>query len=105
MELTGADRRTLRALGNTLKPTVFIGRDGVSDDVLEAIEAAHRGAELIKVKVLDTCTRHRKEVAGELESRSGSEFIQLLGRTVLLYRRHPDEPRISLPSHPLPGSD
>ncbi len=104
IQLTGADRRALRALGNALKPTVFVGKDGVSDEVLGALESAHRSAELIKLKVLDTCPIHRKEVGVDLADRSGSEVVQVLGRTILLYRRHPEEPRISLPSAPLPGT-
>jgi len=99
--LTGADRRALRALGNRLKPTVFVGKDGVSDEVLGAIDSAHHAAELVKLKVLDTCPLHRKEVGEELAARSASEVVQVLGRTVLLYRRHPEKPRISLPSAPL----
>jgi RNA-binding protein len=100
--LTGADRRVLRALGNALKPTVFVGKDGVSEEVLGAIDSAHRTAELVKLKVLDTCPLHRKEVGEELAGRSGSDVVQVLGRTVLLYRRDPEKPKISLPSAPLP---
>lgn len=103
MELTGADRRSLRGLGNRLEATVFVGKDGVSDAVLAAIDEAHHGAELVKVRVLDTCPLHRKEVAALLEERSGSHLVQLLGRTVLLYRRDPETPKIPLPSMPLPG--
>jgi RNA-binding protein len=101
MELTGADRRALRALGNRLEPVVFVGRDGVSSTVIGAIDEAHRRAELIKVKVLDTCTRSRKEVGDELGSCSESTLVQVLGRTVLLYRRDAEHPRISLPSRPV----
>jgi RNA-binding protein len=103
MELKGSDRRVLRGLGHELKPCVTIGKDGVSAHVLEAIDGAHASSELIKVKVLDTCAQDRHDVAEELQQRSGSEVVQLLGRTVLLYRRDPDEPRIALPSAPLPG--
>ncbi len=101
MELTGADRRALRALGNRLEPVVFVGREGISETVLGAIDEAHRHAELIKVKVLDTCAQPRKAVGAELESRSESTLVQVLGRTMLLYRRDPEKPRISLPSNPV----
>lgn len=103
MELTGADLRSLRALGNRLEVTVTVGKDGVSDAVLAALDEAHHGAELVKLRVLDTCPLHRKEVAAILRERSGSEMVQLLGRTVLLYRRDPEHPGISLPSMPLSG--
>ena len=101
MNLKGADRRVLRAMGHGLKPTVTIGKEGVSDAVLAAIDTAHASAELFKVKVLETCPQDRREVAEELEQRSDSAVVQVLGRTILLYRRNADEPRIGLPSYPL----
>ena len=88
-------------MGNTLSPVLFIGKEGVSEGVISAILEAHDHAELLKIRILDNCPLPRKEVARELESRSGSHLIQLLGRTVLLYRRHPETPKISLPSFPL----
>ena len=38
-----------------------------------------------------------KEVARDLAERSGTELIQVLGRTVLLWRRNDAEPKIELP--------
>jgi putative YhbY family RNA-binding protein len=101
MTLTGADKRALRALGNGLKATIYIGKQGVSEDILQAIVDAHEHAELIKLKVLDTCPLDRHEAAAALEERSGSQLVQVLGRTILLFRRHPKKPVISLPSSPL----
>jgi putative YhbY family RNA-binding protein len=101
MTLTGADKRALRALGNGLKATIYIGKQGVSEDILQAIADAHEHAELIKLKVLDTCPLDRHEAAAALEERSGSLLVQVLGRTILLFRRHPKKPLISLPSSPL----
>jgi len=101
MQLTGADKRVLRALGNGLKPVVYVGKEAVTPAILEAIDAAHHTAELIKLKVLDTCSVPRKEVAVELQEKSASYVVQVLGRTVLLYRRDPEKPRILLPSAPV----
>jgi RNA-binding protein len=100
MELKGSDRRALRGLGHGLKAVVTIGKDGVSPAVLEAIEAAHEGAELIKVKVLETCPLDRHEAADRVQALSSSEVVQVLGRMLLLYRRHPEHPVIALPSDP-----
>ena len=102
MELTGADKRTLRALGHHLEPLVFVGKEGVSESLVGAVREAHENAELLKVRILDTCSGGRREVARELEDKTGSNLVQILGRTVLLFRRHPEHPRIPLPSYPLP---
>jgi RNA-binding protein YhbY len=39
----------------------------------------------------------RKHVAKELAARADVELIQVLGRTVLLYRRNDEKPTIELP--------
>jgi len=96
--LTGADKRTLRALGNGLKVTIYIGKQGITEDVLQAITDAHEHAELIKLKVLDTCELDRHQAAAALEERSGSQLVQVLGRTILLFRRDPENPKIPLSS-------
>ncbi len=101
MQLTGADKRALRALGNPLKPVVFVGKEGVTPSVLTAITEAHAGAELIKLRVLDNCATPRKQVALELDAASESSLVQILGRTILLYRRHPEKPVLSIPSAPV----
>ena len=98
MELTGKDRRALRALGHHRKPVVFVGKDGVTDAVVTAVAEAHAGDELIKVRVLDTCEDDRNEVAAALAERTGSALVQVLGRTLLLYRPDPESPEIHLPS-------
>ncbi|MCA9729552.1 MAG: YhbY family RNA-binding protein [Candidatus Eisenbacteria bacterium] len=98
MELTGKDRRYLRGLGNPLKPVVWIGREGITPGVLRSIDEAHLGAELIKVKMLDPGEHDRKAVAAELAEKSPSHFVGMVGGTILLFRRHPEKPRISLPS-------
>ena len=87
-----------------MRPSVTIGREGVSEAVLTAIDEAHLASELIKLRVLDTCAQDRHGIAEELQQHSGSEVVQLLGRTILLYRRDPDEPQIELPSERRPSS-
>ena len=99
MQLTGRQKRFLRSKGHHLDPAVMVGKDGVSDAVVEAVDAALAAEELIKVRVLDTCGEDRKEVAADLAERTASSLAQVLGRTLLLYRRDPEEPRLVLPGH------
>ncbi len=53
--------------------------------------------ELVKVRLLDTVDGDRKDVAKDLAARSDVELVQVLGRTVLLYRRNEENPGIQLP--------
>ncbi|RMG20265.1 MAG: ribosome assembly RNA-binding protein YhbY [Deltaproteobacteria bacterium] len=98
MALTGKQRRHLRALGHHLAPVVQVGQGGVSAEVSAAVDAALATHELIKVKIGDNADGSRKQLARQLAERSGAHLVQVLGRTVLLYRRHPERPRIRLPA-------
>lgn len=97
MSLTGKQRRHLRALGHALAPVAQVGKGGLSDAVVKAIDAALADHELVKIKLLETLDVDRDEAASQLAERTGSQVAQVLGRTVLLYRPDPDEPRIELP--------
>jgi RNA-binding protein len=96
--LKGKQRRYLRGLGVALKPTIMVGKEGLSDKLLAAVEDAIAVHELIKVRLLESVDGSRKDVARDLAEKAGVELIQVLGRTVLLYRRNDEEPGIELPS-------
>ncbi len=96
MALTGKQKRTLRALGHHLKPLVQVGHAGVTPALVLALEQALLDHELVKVRVLDTAPEPRAQVAVALASASGSEVAQVLGRTVLLYKARPEDPKIRL---------
>ncbi|MGE0869635.1 MAG: ribosome assembly RNA-binding protein YhbY [Kofleriaceae bacterium] len=95
--LTGKQRRHLRALGHELKPVVLVGKDGIDDGLIGAIDQALLDHELIKIKVGESAALDREQAADQIAGRTGSEVAQVLGNTVLLYRAHPDDPTIALP--------
>jgi RNA-binding protein len=97
MSLSGKQRHHLRGLGHALSPIAHIGKDGLSDAFVAAVDQALTDHELIKVKILDTADLDRHEAADALAERTGSEVAQVLGHTVLLFRAHPEDPTISLP--------
>ena len=95
--LTGKQRRYLRGLGNVLKPVVFIGQKAITEAVLQSIDEAFNTSELIKLKLQEGYSGDRHQVAEELAAATSAHLVQVLGKTILLYRRHPDKPRIELP--------
>jgi RNA-binding protein len=95
--VTGKQRRHLRGLGHGLDPVVQLGKGGLDDGVVSAVDAALTQHELIKIKLGSETPEDRHEVAEQLAERTRSSVAQVLGRTILLYRRHPKEPKIVLP--------
>jgi RNA-binding protein len=76
---------------------VQLGREGVTDGVLDAVTRALRDHELIKVKVLESSPDERREVAPRLASACGAHEVGQVGRVVILFRAHDTEPVIRLP--------
>ncbi len=96
--LSSKQRAHLRSLAHSLKPILQVGNDGVSDAFLESLEEAFNTRELLKVKVLEGAPEDTAEAARAMaDGLDGVEVAQTIGRTVVLYREHPDDPEIRLP--------
>ncbi len=96
--LTGKQRHHLRGLAHSLRPLVQVGKDSVNDALIAAVDQALLDHELIKVKIGEHAEGDRHEIAERLGRESGSEVAQVLGNTIVLYRPHPENPRIELPA-------
>ncbi len=90
--LTNKQNRALRGEGHHLAPKVYLGKEGLSASVLASLEAVLVADELVKVKVGNNCPLERHEAAAELAAQSGASVVQVLGKTILLYRANPDLP-------------
>jgi RNA-binding protein len=97
MSLTGKQRRHLRALGHKLRATVQVGKGGIDDGLVKAVDQALGDHELIKVKIGEGAGVDRHEAADQLAEKTKSEVAQVLGNVVLLYRADPEKPEIVLP--------
>ena len=96
--LSGAQKRHLRALAHALKPIVMVGQRGVTSALLTQVGQALTDHELIKVKLTPECPLERDDVGTQLASESGAECAGTIGRVVILYRPHPESPKIQLPT-------
>ena len=96
-ELKGKQRRYLESLANQLKPMVYMGKEGISPALLNSIEDAYNTSELIKIKLEQNCPIDRKELGPQLAEQTSSYLIQILGRTLLLYRPDAEKPKLQLP--------
>jgi RNA-binding protein len=83
--------KELRARGHHLKPVVLIGKDGITDSILSAVDSALTAHELVKVKLLSACLLDKDEAAAQLSTSTRSTLIQRVGRTSLLWRKRPEK--------------
>jgi RNA-binding protein len=98
-ELTGAQRKYLRGMAHYLKPVVQMGKNGLTDTVVESIDKALSDHELIKVRISVPADGGKREVADEIAERTHSAWVGLVGFIVILYRQQedPEKQTIDLP--------
>lgn len=98
--LTGKQKKFLKGLGHHLAPIVSIGKEGLTANVLKAAQQELLARELIKVKIGNSSSMNKKEAADLLPEATASTLVQLIGKTLLLYKKNPKidkEHRIALP--------
>jgi RNA-binding protein len=103
-ELTGKERRTLRALGHSLSPVVRIGKAGLTKGVTLELQGALEAHELIKVQLLGECPLERSEAADRVSAATSASVVQTLGKVLLFYKPNLEKPKVSL-EHPAASGD
>lgn len=84
--LNGKQKRYLRSLAVNEKAIFQIGKDGLSENLFLNVNEALKARELVKISVLKTCEADIKEISSVLVSNTNSELVQVIGRTLVLYR-------------------
>jgi RNA-binding protein len=97
LEFNGKQKRFLQALGQSLKPIISVGKSGVTDNTLVSVNNAFNTKELIKVKIQDGCEESNEDVALKIQRGTAAGLVQIIGRTILLYKPNKDNPKIELP--------
>lgn len=94
-DLNGAQRRFLRARANPLRALVHVGASGVTPGVIEAVDRALLDHELIKVRLHEP--EDKDAMAEAIAASVGAALAGVVGHTAILFRPHPEQPRIALP--------
>lgn len=95
--ITSKQRSFLKSMAHSLDPVVYIGKAGVTENVIKEIDDCLEARELIKIKLQEGCLLTPKEVANDLLEPLGAEFVQAIGRKFTLYRESKENKQIILP--------
>lgn len=87
MTLTGKQKSFLRSLAMTRKAVFQIGKEGLTPALLAGVEDYVVKNELVKIGLLETCPLSPAEAA-EGFAALGTELVQIIGKTLVLYRRN-----------------
>lgn len=91
MSLNSDQIRQFKSLAHHLKPVILVGQKGLSENVFNEINIALDVHELIKIKIATEDRDEFRDMAQQICDQTTAELIQTIGRTVVVYRKKPEE--------------
>lgn len=88
--LTSKQRAKLRSMAQSYEPIFFIGKSGLSDEIINQLENAINARELIKLGVQENCEYSAREAADLIAPKLGADVVAVIGRKFVLWRRSRD---------------
>ena len=80
-----------------MQPIIQIGKNGVNEMLVNTIEDALEARDLIKISVLQNCLEEPKTMAIDIADVLEAEVVQVIGRTIILYKQSRKKKQIVLP--------
>ncbi len=97
MKLTNKQVKYLKSLGHDLAPVYQIGKDGITENMLNDIDNYLLKYEIVKVKVLQNCDFSTSQIK-EIFEDNGFYVVQKIGSKLILFQPNPKlKDRIRLP--------
>lgn len=85
--LTSKQRAELRAQANGLDVTLMVGKEGITDTLIESAGILLESRELVKGKVLETAGMTAREASDAICEATGADGVQCVGSKFVLYRK------------------
>ena len=84
--ITKTERIKLRSIASTIKPTVWVGKEGFSEKVLKQIEEELYNHELVKITMQDNVSTPSEFELTEMAVKLGAEVVTTIGKKIVLYK-------------------
>ena len=87
--LTQKMKRRIKSALRTEKPTVHVGKEGVTAQIVSEVAKQLDAREMIKAKILKTALQEQeaKDIATKIAEQTEAELIEVRGHTFLLFKR------------------
>ena len=86
--LSSKEKKKIRSDLTKLDPMVFVGKSGITEEIINEVKRHLRSVKLIKVKVQKSALpgKTKTEIAQELAEKTGSQVIEIKGFTIGLFK-------------------
>ena len=94
--LTPFEKKQLKSIANTISTRYQVGKNEITDTLLDMLGKALVSHELIKIDVMKAAETPIMEIALDLSSKLNADVVDIIGRVIILYRKNQEKPKIKL---------
>jgi RNA-binding protein len=89
-KLTIGMRRRIKRRLSREQPTIWVGKNGVSQELLDEITKQLEKNEAVKIKILKSALIEieARQIASKTAEHTGASLVEVRGHTFMLYKRH-----------------
>jgi len=84
--LSNENKKLLKKEASKLSATIIIGKDGLTDNILDNVYNDLVAHELVKINVLKTCDEDINALALDIAGECNANIVQVIGRVIILYK-------------------
>ena len=87
--LTQKMKRRIKTALSAEKPTVWVGKEGVTTQIVNEVAKQLDAREMIKAKILKTALQDEeaKNIAAQISEQTEAQLVDVRGHTFLLFKR------------------
>jgi RNA-binding protein len=76
--------KEIKRIGADLKPTIHVGKDGITDSLIEEVKLQVKTRKVVKIRLLPASGDEKDVIGKEISERSGAVLVDVRGSIVLL---------------------
>lgn len=84
--ITKQERTKLRSMAQTIEPTVWVGKNGFDESVIDQIKIELYSRELIKITLNQSQDKLDNDELSELATKTESDVVTQIGKKIVLYK-------------------
>ena len=87
--ITSGMKRRLKRKFSAEKPTIHVGKDGSTQQIINEVSRQLEQHEVVKAKILQTALKEveAKEIATQIANQTDSTLIEVRGHTFILHKK------------------
>ena len=96
--LSSKQRSYLTSLANDIPDIVLIGKNGLTNEIIDQVRDNLKARELIKCKVQQNSEMSPREAADSLADMIKCDVVKIIGKKFILYKKNQDKKENIIPS-------